>query len=403
MSATEQRDLRTGRSIWETAAPAFPPPDSIDDDARADVLVIGAGVSGAIAAEALASRGLDVIVVDRRGPALGSTAASTALLQYEIDVPLVELASTLGRDKAVRVWRRSRLALEALLDRARLLKIESGTQIRDTLYLEGDHLDAASLEAECEARRLAGFEVEFLPAGANRERFGIARAAIHSFGNAATDPIRLTLGFLEHARAAGARLAYPVEIKRVDPQPSSVTAHTATGTIRAAHLVFATGYELARGVPTGGHRVVSTWAIATPPQPDRLWPGRCLVWEASDPYLYIRTGPAGEVICGGEDEDFADDETRDRLIPAKTEAIRRKLAAVFPHLDTIAHYAWTGNFGASDTGLPTIGPVPGMPRCHAVLGYGGNGITFSMLAAEIIRAHITGEPDPDAPLFAFKR
>ena len=50
-----------------------------------------------------------------------------------------------------------------------------------------------------------------------------------------------------------------------------------------------------------------------------------MIWEASDPYLYIRTTPDGRVICGGEDEDFADDEKRDALIPRKTATLRRKL------------------------------------------------------------------------------
>ena len=52
--------------------------------------------------------------------------------------------------------------------------------------------------------------------------------------------------------------------------------------------------------------------------------------------------------------------------------------------------------------MPTIGEIPGYPKCYAVLGYGGNGITFSMIAAQVLRAAITGEGDPDADLFAFR-
>ena len=53
--------------------------------------------------------------------------------------------------------------------------------------------------------------------------------------------------------------------------------------------------------------------------------------------------------------------------------------------------------------LPTIGAVPGMPNCYAVLGYGGNGITFAMAAAEILSAELCGERHPDGDLFAFDR
>jgi len=44
-----------------------------------------------------------------------------------------------------------------------------------------------------------------------------------------------------------------------------------------------------------------------------------------------------------------------------------------------------------------------MPQCYAAMGYGGNGITFSMMAAQMLRGMITGEGDPDADLVSFGR
>lgn len=400
MSVTQHRDLRTGLSIWEATSQPRPTSIRLPSETSTEVLVIGAGISGVLTAHALTQAGLEVLIVDRRGPAFGSTAASTALLQYEIDTPLITLVDRVGEPDAIRIWRRSRTAVISLLDAVRSLDIDAQVDHRQTLQLEGDTLDAEALSAECEARRHAGFDASFLTPAETASRFGPRRAAILSTGNATADPIRLTLGFLGRAIAAGARLAYPVEITSIDPG-DHIVARTNTGTIHAKRLVFATGYELAHGVPREGHSVISTWAFATKTQPGNLWPHRAMIWEASDPYLYMRTGPKGEVICGGEDEDLDDQATRDRLIPNKIEAIRRKLANLFPRLDTTPAYAWTGNFGASESGLPSIGEVPGMPNCHAVLGFGGNGITFSQLAADIVAGSMSGKPDPDAELFAF--
>jgi hypothetical protein len=40
---------------------------------------------------------------------------------------------------------------------------------------------------------------------------------------------------------------------------------------------------------------------------DGYGPSECCIWEAADPYLYIRTTPEGPVICGGgEDAEFSD-------------------------------------------------------------------------------------------------
>ena len=74
-------------------------------------------------------------------------------------------------------------------------------------------------------------------------------------------------------------------------------------------------------------------------------------------------------------------------------------ARIFPRIDFEPHYAWTGNFGDSETGLPVIGLAPGYKRVYAALGFGGNGFTFSMLAAQIISRAITGITDTDADVF----
>ncbi len=66
-------------------------------------------------------------------------------------------------------------------------------------------------------------------------------------------------------------------------------------------------------------------------------------------------------------------------------------------------FAWAGSFGDSRFGTPTIGRIPGMPNCYAAMGYGGNGITFSMMAAQVLRGLICGGGDRDSDLVGFQR
>jgi len=405
MAATVARDLRTGRSPWMSRPLAAIPTLELTRDVKADVVVLGAGISGAMVADALTDAGLDVVILDRRGPLLGSTPASTALLQYEIDTPLTMLAERIGRDRAERIWRRSKLALGALRERAVHLGISADLADRDTLYLAGDLLDREALALEADARRRAGFEVSLLTGPEVRERYGIAgRPAILGHGNLAADPRRLAAGFLRAALGRGARLYAPVTAAQVEATAGGVSVETEEGpVVRATTLVFATGYELPKKVPRKGHRVVSTFCLATHPQPRAFSADLPFVWEASEPYLYLRSDQDGRIICGGEDEDFSDEDTRDALLPTKIKTIQAKLATLLPGIDTEADYAWCGSFGASETGTPSIGPVPRLPGCYAVLGYGGNGITFSMMAAQILRGQIAGTGDPDADLFGFRR
>jgi len=341
MGITCKRKLRAGRTVWQDASPPRVRAGRMRRGLHAEVLVVGAGVSGAMIAEALASAGLDVVIVDRRGPLAGSTPASTALLQYEIDTPLHVLARRIGRGRAERIWRRSRLALDALRERSRHLGIEAGLVNRDSLFLEGNELDAAGLHREAGARRRAGFEVNEIGPAEVRRRFGIkGRAALMSYDNLAANPLQLAAGFLRASINRGARLLAPVEIANLRFTARGVTAVTADRrTLRAEHVVFATGYEMLKGIPLKGHTIASTWAIATRPQPKALWSGACFIWEASDPYLYLRATPDGRIICGGEDEEFSDAAQRDALLPTKTARLELKLSRLMPGIDARADYA----------------------------------------------------------------
>ena len=137
--------------------------------------------------------------------------------------------------------------------------------------------------------------------------------------------------------------------------------------------------------------------------PHPFWPESVFIWEAADPYLYLRAGPNGEIICGGEDEDFQNEDIRNALMDIKIETIEAKLKQLFPHVDARAAYTWCGSFGTSKTGTPSIGPIPKMKNCYAVMGFGGNGITFSMMAAQMLRGMICGQGDPDLDLVSFNR
>ncbi len=401
---TRPKDLLTGAPVWSAYAHPAIRAQRLTRDLATDVLVIGAGVSGAMVAEELGEAGFSVAIVDRRMPLTGSTSASTALLQYEIDTPLTLLAKTIGASDAARAWRRSKLGLESLAAKTEALGIACDFARRHSVYLTGGMLDADGLREEQIARNAIGLRTEYLTARMLRESYGIRRqAALDVEGSIAVNPVKLAAGYLLAAVKRGAKIYAPVAVEEVAPRPRGVDVLTGHGpSIKARHVIFATGYELPKGVSLTEHKIHSTWAIATRPQPNALWPGEAFVWEAAEPYLYIRTTRDGRVICGGEDEAFSDEAKRDALTPVKTQILSAKLAKLFPKLDAMPNYSWTGCFGGTSDDLPSIGPVPGMANCYGVLAFGGNGITFSRIAAEIIRARLTGKDDPEADLFAFR-
>ena len=399
--ATDKRDLRTGRSLWADSPGLGVPARPLTGSVAVDVAIVGAGISGAFMAHELA-RDHSVVVLDRRPPLMGSTIASTALLQWEIDLPLTSLAERIGMGKARRAYARSRSAVDALKRIVAEEGIRCGLKDKDTLYLAGDEYGHRALEAEAGARAAMGLESAYVGPAELRERFGIERTgAILSKGSASGDPARLAAGLLRRATANGAHIHSPVEVMQAVSDPEGVTLITDAGhAVRARTVIFCCGYEFPKGVPTPGAKVISTWALATKARtPCPAWLRDTLVWEASDPYLYFRMGGDGRLIVGGEDEATPDAHADKAKLKRKCATIAEKLKRLLPEVEFEIDYAWAGAFGESATGLPQIAPVPDMDHAWAVMGFGGNGITYSVIASQMVSAAIRGRPDPDADLY----
>ena len=364
--------------------------------------IVGAGVSGAVAAVVLTNAGYDVVVIDRRPPGQGSTLASTAMILFEIDTPLSELADKIGAKRAERAFLRSYRAVAALGELVRSQDIRCAWRDRDALLLAGDEMGQRALAAEAAYRARIGLPSQFLKGAEVRSRYGFDRTgAIVSSGSAELNPVQLTAECLRRAQRKGARVYSPHEVTEIHATSRKVLLATAEGaTITARRAVFATGYETLKQIPADAYDIISTWAIATKPlPPEQFWPTRCLVWEAADPYLYMRATGDNRIVAGGEDAPFDSPGRRDRLIGTKSKTVLRKLRKLLSNDALEIDYAWAGAFADSPTGLPFISEVKGLPNCLGLLGCGGNGITFAMVAAQVALHWAAGKVDPDADLF----
>lgn len=401
---TAQADLRSGRSPW-LSGPARPPGEEPDRDLACDVVVIGGGITGSLAAEHLTALGHSVLLVDREQEGFGSTAASTAMLQWEIDLPLRELTTLYGFERAADVYRRSFRAVEGLRDLADSLGAPCGFIGRDTVYLAAGDVGPRELREEWSLRERAGLPGSLLGHDLLLGEFGFDRAAaIVSPGSAEADPLSLCHALLARSVRQGGRLLRD-EAVGFDGSGRKAMVQLASGrTIEAGHVVLATGYVMPDCVKSDLHRVAASFAVATLPQkPAALWPGPALVWEASEDYFYCRTTTDGRIVMGGEDEETDDPTLRESMAAAKTQALLAKLAAFLPRAEPSLGHAWNGAFGQTSDGLPLIGRVPGHPRMLAAYGYGGNGITFSYMASRMIGALVGGTEAPWFSHFAIDR
>lgn len=107
---------------------------------------------------------------------------------------------------------------------------------------------------------------------------------------------------------------------------------------------------------------------------------------------------------GGKDDDHDIPARRDRMVGRKAAALQGKVSRLLPHLQAQPAFAWAGTFTETSDGLPLFGRhAPYGPRVQFALAYGGNGITYSMLGAGLLRAQIERRPHPLTALFSFAR
>ncbi len=109
------------------------------------------------------------------------------------------------------------------------------------------------------------------------------------------------------------------------------------------------------------------------------------------------------IACRSEDDSFRDPVRRDRSLPKKVETIRSKSKRLTALVGWEVEFSWAGTFGETKDGLAYIGPTQEYPRCFFLLGYGGNGITFSTNGANIITDMAPKESKFAAHHFRFGR
>ena len=150
----------------------------------------------------------------------------------------------------------------------------------------------------------------------------------------------------------------------------------------------------------------SSYAFITDPiDPGVLGPlSETMVWESARPYLYLRTTGDGRLLIGGEDDDIDIPAKRDAQVERKAAKLAEKVSKLFPQLPVQPVYAWAGTFAETPDGLPWFGASDEHgPRVLFAMAYGGNGITYSLLGAGLLRAAIERRRHPLAALFSFDR
>jgi gamma-glutamylputrescine oxidase len=339
---------------------------------RADVIVIGGGVTGCSCALSLAQAGVRVRVHEAREVASGASgrnggfALRGGALAYDI------ARERFGADAAAGLWRLTERYLERLAALA-------GDAFRPggSLRLAADEAERESLRAEYEALRSDGFGAEWQdrPAGPLAERY---HAALVHPGDGALQPARWVRRLGRLAAEAGA----------------DVREHSRVGSLAeldADHVVVATdGYGQgllpaldAAITPTRGQ------VVATEPLGRLLYDRPHYARHGFD---YWHQTPDRRLVVGGRRDAALELETTAE--EATTDAIQRELDAFAADLagePVRVTHRWSGIWGTTADALPLVGPVPDGGGVWAALGYSGHGNVLGFAAGDLVARAIVGD------------
>jgi len=347
---------------------------------RADIAIIGAGITGCACAHALASRGLSVRVHDARGIGEGASgrnggfALRGAAARYDV------ARETYGTEAARELWRRT----EDALDRLESLAGEAFRRV-GSLRLAADVEERVEIRAEYEALRDDGFAAEWRDELPHlRPDF---RGAIFHPRDGAIQPARFVQRLATRAAEAGVAFAPNQRVRSLDELDAEQIVIATDGSGRGLLPELDEALWPARGQ-----------VVATAPLAERLFDCPHYARQGFDYWQQLENG---RIVLGGFRDfsiltEMTDEETTTEPIQEALDAFLAELLGQPPEVT----HRWAGIFGLTQDLLPLVGPVPGHDGVWVAAGYSGHGNVFGLLCGELVADAIQGQDDPLLEMFS---
>ena len=400
-------DLKSNEPFWLLKNGLIASYPSLKSDEKCDVLIIGGGITGSLIAHQMIEDGYETILIDKRELCNGSTSATTSMLQYEIDVPLYELIGKIGKKGAVESYKACSDAIDNIEKISVQIRSNAGFKRKKSLYFASKKKDVEWLKKEFEARKNAGFEVKWLNSEQILKSFEFENTygGIVSRQGASIDAFQFAHELFKHNVRKGLKIFDKTEMVNVEYHKGFNLATVDSGfQIKAKKIIYCIGYESKNLLKENFVDLKSTYAVVSEMDKDKFKNiNNTLVWNTDDPYIYMRTTDDGRLLIGGGDEDFYDAEKRDALLEKKKKEILKNLRKIKPDYHFYPDFVWAGTFGETKDGLPYIGEHEKFKNSYFVLGFGGNGITFSVTGMEMVSSFLKNKKHPLSRYFKFGR
>lgn len=382
--------LRGHKSYWQTESSQDSDYPTLDSNMSADVVVVGAGISGCSAAWRLRALGRDVTVLEMNRVAGGTTGHSTGHLDMTTDRFLNNIARDFDASAARRLVATSATAIDFVEEQSEQIVGSAFKRVPSYLYAE-DRASQSALQREWESDKNAQLSAEML--GEAPLPFSTV-AALRIDGQARFNPHAYTRGLARRCADAGCSIFEEVRVKDIEESNSSCRVITTRGIVTAKQvIVMAHGAML--GLVTLASRVYPYQSYVlgvrvTNEIPDALY------WDTAAPYHYTRWASTDDpklLIVGGSDHRTGEQRATDASFSKLEQYVRERY-----NVDGV-EFRWSHEVYESADGLPYIGRVPGTQRQFIGTGYGGDGLKYGTVAGHVLADLACDRFHPAAEIF----
>lgn len=396
-------ELYYGDLYWETTYDKNKYAN-LNENIECDILVVGGGMSGVLAANEFINRGMDTVLIDENQVGKGSTMANTGMLQYSSDKMMWKFTKDIGERDAFLFYEMCHNAILNLNELHNNISLETSFHLRPSIYYASDRKGKRDLQKEYKILNKYKFPVEEMGKRDLKKHFNINKNyALITRDDAEVNPFKFVNLVLEYLIKKGLRVYENTGIEKFDSNELEINVKTKKGKIKSNNIVIATGYGEKFNLIKNKSQINMTYAIASKPLLEYPWKERAMIWETANPYLYFRANEENRIIGGGLDRITPNISQSKSHYYRKANKILKEIKNIFPQLDTEIEYAWNAKFGESNDGLPFIGRDPVIHNLYYTLGFGGNGTAYSMAGGKIIADLIQGKKNDYAHIVRMDR
>lgn len=380
-------------SLWQNNMPDYTPGQTASTDAVYDVLIAGGGITGVTTALLLQKAGKKVAIAEAHGLCFGTTGGTTAHINSFFDTSYDQIESDFGKEAAQLISKATRQARELFRTQVTDYNINCGFEEKEGYVFAQTAEQTDQLDKMYEASKRVGSEVEYVQEIPVPIEF---QKAIVYRGQAQLHPARYVQALAKAFEEAGGVIMQNCPVEKFQNEDDILEIETGNGTIKAKALIWATHIPPGINLLHFRNAPYRSYAISVKLKND-AYPD-ALAYDMYDPYHYYRTQDIdGEkyLIVGGEDHKTAHEENTNNCFNNLIAHTRK----YFDVAEITAH--WSSQYFEPSDGLAYIGHLPGNPdNVYVATGYGGNGITYSHIAAITLTDLLTKGSSEFAHLFS---